>query len=162
MTRPHLVLIALIALAACGGRAPAPVAGPAPDTTPPPPAMRRDTNPRASLYHRLGGLEGLKAVVDYFVTRITADERISAFFAGLDMRDIKAKLVSQFCSITGGGCRYYGRTMRAAHADLDIKEEHFNALVEDLIAALDRYQVPEREKNELLALLGPMKRDIVR
>ncbi|MGH7753095.1 MAG: group I truncated hemoglobin [Gemmatimonadales bacterium] len=162
MTLSRLVPIVLIALAACGGRAPAPVAGPAPDTTPPAPPMRRDTNPRASLYHRLGGIEAITAVVDNFVARITSDPRISAFFAGLDMRDIKAKLVAQFCNITRGGCRYYGRSMREAHADLDIKEQHFNALVEDLIAALDHFQVPEQEKNELLALLAPMKRDIVR
>jgi hemoglobin len=37
----------------------------------------------------------------------------------------------------------------------------FNALVEDLVAALGKFKAPEQEKKELLGLLGPMKKDIV-
>ncbi|HEX3203417.1 MAG TPA: hypothetical protein VHQ67_01615 [Nitrospiraceae bacterium] len=37
----------------------------------------------------------------------------------------------------------------------------FNALVQDLVAALDAFKVPENEKTELLGILGPMKKDIV-
>ncbi len=44
---------------------------------------------------------------------------------------------------------------------MNISSAHFNALVEDLVTTLDKFQVPEREKNELLAILGPMKADIV-
>ena len=51
--------------------------------------------------------------------------------------------------------------MATTHKGLGITDDHFNALVEDLVAALDKFNVPEREKNELLGALGPMKGDIV-
>ena len=51
--------------------------------------------------------------------------------------------------------------MLEAHTGLNITTAEFNALVGDLVAALDFYSVPEKEKNELLAVLGPMQADIV-
>jgi hemoglobin len=44
---------------------------------------------------------------------------------------------------------------------MGITDADFNALVEDLVATLDKFKVPEKEKSELLAVLGPMKKDIV-
>jgi hemoglobin len=51
--------------------------------------------------------------------------------------------------------------MKTAHAGMGITDADFNALVEDLVATLDKFKVPEKEKGELLGLLGPMKKDIV-
>jgi hemoglobin len=42
-----------------------------------------------------------------------------------------------------------------------VTEGEFNALVEDLVAALNAFNVPQREQDELLAALGSMKADIV-
>ena len=71
------------------------------------------------------------------------------------------KLVDQICEASGGPCTYTARDMATTHKGLGITDDHFNALVEDLVAALDKFNVPEREKNELLGALGPMKGDIV-
>ena len=51
--------------------------------------------------------------------------------------------------------------MKTTHAGMKITTAAFNALVEDLVKALDTFNVPAREKGELLAVLGPMKSDIV-
>ena len=51
--------------------------------------------------------------------------------------------------------------MKQAHAGMGISTADFNALVEDLVKALDKLKVGEKEKNELLSVLGPMKGDIV-
>ena len=51
--------------------------------------------------------------------------------------------------------------MATTHQGMKITEDDFSALVQDLVAALDKFNVPAQEKNELLALLGPMKKDIV-
>jgi hemoglobin len=51
--------------------------------------------------------------------------------------------------------------MKTTHAGMKISTGEFNALVEDLVKALDTFKVPVAEKNELLALLAPMKKDIV-
>jgi len=59
------------------------------------------------------------------------------------------------------GCEYKGRSMKESHAGLDISEADFNYVVDDLVKTLDKFKVPEKEKNDLLAILGPMQPDIV-
>jgi hemoglobin len=117
--------------------------------------------PDASLYERLGGKPAITAVVDDFVGNVAADSRINGFFARTDIPRLKTQLVAQICAGSGGPCNYTGRDMKSAHAGMGVSEAHFNALVEDLVKTLDKFKVPDREKNELLALLGPMKADIV-
>lgn len=114
-----------------------------------------------SLYNRLGGKEAITAVVAQFVANVAADVRINGRFAATDIPKLKKHLVDQICSATGGPCAYSGRDMRTTHAGMKITNGDFAALVEDLVAALDRFKVPAQEKDELLALLGPMKKDIV-
>jgi hemoglobin len=63
--------------------------------------------------------------------------------------------------ISGGPCRYAGPDMRAVHAGRHIGDAEFDAFVADLVAALEHFNVPAGEKAELLALLAPMRRDIV-
>ena len=114
-----------------------------------------------SLYDRLGGKTAITAVVDQFVANVAADTRINGRFAATDIPKLKRYLVDQLCMATGGPCTYTGRDMKTTHAGMGIANADFGALVEDLVAALDRFKVPAREKSELLALLGPMKTDIV-
>jgi hemoglobin len=116
---------------------------------------------QASLYDRLGGKPAIEAVVGQFLQNVVADDRINGFFANVDAADLQMKLVDQICEASGGPCNYTGRDMATTHKGLGITDDHFNALVEDLVAALDQFNVPEREKNELLGALGPMKGDIV-
>jgi len=117
--------------------------------------------PDKSLYERLGGKPAIQAVVDDFIGNVAADSRINGFFAQSDIPRLNRLLVEQICAATGGPCQYSGRDMRTAHADMGITEQHFNALVEDLVASLDKFNVPEREKNELLGALAAMKGEIV-
>lgn len=114
-----------------------------------------------SLYDRLGGKEVVKLVVDDFVTRVAADIRINSFFAATDIPRFKKLLAEQICEASGGPCKYSGRDMRSTHAGMGVKDAHFDALVEDFVATLEKYKVPQREKGELLGLLGPMRKDIV-
>jgi hemoglobin len=114
-----------------------------------------------SLYDRLGGKPAISAVVDDFVANVAADGRINQRFAGTDVPRLKAMLVDQICQASGGPCTYTGRTMKAAHAGMRISDAEFTALVEDLVKTLDKFKVPARERQELLAALGGMKPDIV-
>lgn len=115
----------------------------------------------ASLYDRLGGKPAITAVVDQFVANVAADSRINARFATTDIPKLKGHLVDQVCGATEGPCTYNGRDMKPTHAGMRITNDEFNALVQDLVAALDKFNVPLKETNELLALLAPMKKDIV-
>jgi hemoglobin len=114
-----------------------------------------------SLYERLGGEAAIQSVVDEFVANVGADARINQYFANADLERLKGHLVNQIGQASGGPQVYTGRDMKTAHAGMGIDEAAFNALVEDLVKALDKFAVGEQEKNELLGLLGPMKGDIV-
>jgi hemoglobin len=119
-----------------------------------------------TLYHRLGGKKAIVAVVDQFVGNVAGDKRINGFFAATAadpqrLAKFKMNLVDQICMATGGPCKYTGKDMKSAHAGMGVTTGDFNALVEDLSAALDKFKVGEREKGELLGALGSMKSDIV-
>ncbi|MCC7504368.1 MAG: group 1 truncated hemoglobin [Saprospiraceae bacterium] len=122
--------------------------------------------PDPTLYERLGGINAISAVVDQFLANVVADNRINARFAPTVADQYRTQLlrnnlIDQVCAGAGGPCQYKGKNMLDAHTGMNITEAEFNALVEDLVAALDQFSVPEREKGELLAILGPMKSDIV-
>lgn len=114
-----------------------------------------------SLYDRLGGKPAITAVVDDFVARVAADNRINGKFANANIPRLKTMLVDQICQASGGPCTYTGRDMKSAHAGMGVSGGEFDALVGDLVATLTKFKVGEREKNELLGALGPMKKDIV-
>jgi hemoglobin len=129
-------------------------------------ASAQATMAKKSLYSRLGGKKAITAVVDEFVGIVAKDDRINKFFAGAAgdpkrLAMFKAKLVDQICQGTGGPCKYRGKDMKTAHKGMGIGESDFNALVEDLVAALKKFNVPQAEQDELLGILGPMKGDIV-
>ena len=130
-------------------------------TSPAPEPQAEAVVPAMSLYDRLGGEAAIKAVVDEFVANVGDDARINHYFANADLDRLKGHLVNQIGQASGGPQQYTGRDMKTAHAGMGIDEAAFNALVEDLVKALDKFSVPEQEKGELLAILGPMKSDIV-
>jgi hemoglobin len=132
------------------------------------PAVRRasaaDTPSGPALYKRLGGYDAIAAVTDDFLGRLLAEPRLAKFFTGASHDSkgrIRQHIVDQLCLATGGPCIYTGRTMKAAHAGLGISEDDWNAAVADLVASLDKFRVPAREKGELAAILATVKGDIV-
>ncbi|MEO8290271.1 MAG: group 1 truncated hemoglobin [Gaiellaceae bacterium] len=115
----------------------------------------------ASLYERLGGIEAITAVVDSFVARDAGDDRINSKFERTDVPRLKKMLVDQVCEAAGGPCTYTGRNMQEAHDGMAVTAGEFDALVENLVATLEEFNVPQPEQDELLGLLGPMREDIV-
>jgi hemoglobin len=117
-----------------------------------------------SLYKRLGGREGIYQVVNTFVGNVVADDRIKARFARLkpaEVEQLKSNLSDQICDATGGPCSYGGKDMKTVHKGMAITDVEWNATVEALSKALTKHAVPAKEQGELLAILGPMKKDIV-
>jgi hemoglobin len=113
------------------------------------------------LFDRLGGKPAVEAVVDEFLQRVAADKRINGRFFNTDLPRLRGLLIEFVCSSTGGPCQYTGRDMKSAHAGFQLVDEEFNALVEDLVGALDKFHVPKKEKEELLGALGPLAKEIV-
>ena len=117
--------------------------------------------PQKSLCDRLGGKPAIQAVVDDFIGNVAADNRINSFFANTNIPRLNMMLVNQICEATGGPCKYEGRSMKTAHTGMGLSDANFNALVDDLVKSLNKFNVPEREKKELLTALAAMRGDIV-
>jgi hemoglobin len=115
-----------------------------------------------SLFLRMGGEAKLKPAVEQLVAVMLEDERINFVFAQTELSKFKHLLYTQLCELAGGPCIYDGRDMRTAHAKLPISNAQFNALTEDLYIAFDRVGVSYALQNEMIALLAPMQRDIVK
>lgn len=114
-----------------------------------------------SLHDRLGGGSAIAAVVDDFVARCAADDRINKKFARTDIPRLKKMLVDQVTNATGGPATYSGRDMKETHLGMGVTGGEFDALVEDLVSTLDSLGVAKGEQGELLGILGPLRSDIV-
>ncbi|MGH7770004.1 MAG: group I truncated hemoglobin [Candidatus Binatia bacterium] len=117
-----------------------------------------------SLYKRLGGYDAIAAVSDDFIGRLAADKQLNRFLVGLStdsQKRLRQLVVDQLCQATGGPCLYLGRTMKTSHAGLGITESDWQLTVKHLVASLDKFKVPEKEKGEFLAIASSLKADIV-
>ena len=130
----------------------------------------------------LWGRDTIAAIVDDFVANAVANPTIKARFdfkewpqtkaliakglpaplANLQVvSTFKAHLADQICEAAGGPCSYTGRDMKTTHTGMGVTDAEWNATVEALAKALDKRKVGDKEKQELLGLLGPLKKDIV-
>jgi hemoglobin len=123
-----------------------------------------DQHQEQSLYKRLGGYDAIAAVTDDFIGRMASDKALSRFFVGHSKESlgrIRQLVVDQLCAATGGPCIYIGRDMKSSHQGMGITEGDWNAAVAHLVATLDKFKVPERERKEILGAVSSFKNDIV-
>jgi hemoglobin len=119
---------------------------------------------KKSLYSRLGGYDAIAAVVDDFIGRLVADKRFSKFFVGHSedsLKKIRQHVLDQLCAAAGGPCLYTGRDMKTSHHGLGITSDDWDASAKHLVESLDKFKVPQAEKDELMAFVGALKKDIV-
>lgn len=117
--------------------------------------------PASSLYARMGGTATITAVVDELIDHSASDPKLKRSFDGVNLTHVKKMLIEQICSMSGGGCTYTGDSMKEVHAGHKIDQAEFYGLVEVLRDSLRRHGVGLSERNELLKILAPMKRDVV-
>ncbi|WP_273826023.1 group I truncated hemoglobin [Pseudomonas asplenii] len=114
-----------------------------------------------SLYRDLGERAGITRIVEGMLLKIARDPRIAERFRKIDIVRLRNKLVEQFCVEAGGPCVYTGDTMAESHKGQNVSRSDFNALVEDLIAAMDEQGIPVRVQNRLIARLAPMRGEVI-
>lgn len=120
-----------------------------------------------SLYDRLGGEYPIAVVVDSFIDLLLVNDVLNANPAIREARDrvptpgLKYHVTALVCQVTGGPCKYTGRTMKETHTYLNITEREWQAMLSDFRRVLNNYQVPEREQEELVAIIESTKKDIV-
>ena len=131
------------------------------------PAAAAQATATKPLYGRLGGLYPIASVVDAFIERLYVNDVLNANPAIRAARErvpkagLKVHLTTMVCEATGGPCRYVGRSMKDAHAHLNITPKEWTAMVADFRKTLDDFKVPAAEQAELLKIVGSTEPDIV-
>jgi hemoglobin len=121
-----------------------------------------------SLYERLGGAYSIATVVDDFIERLLVNATLNKNPAIKEARvrvpkaGLKFHVTALVCEVTGGPCKYTGRTMKESHQRLNITQAEWDAMVADFKVTLNRFKVPQREQQELITIVGGTKNDIVR
>jgi hemoglobin len=127
----------------------------------PPAAHRAEYAQDASLYRALGEREGISDFVRDMLYIVLEDERVRLHFKGLDIVEFHQNLTVFVCQISGGPCQYRGKNMVQAHKGMNINETEFNAVVNNLVLAMEQNGVSVSAKNRLLARLAPLHDSIV-
>ena len=114
-----------------------------------------------SLYRDLGAMPGITRIVEGMLLNIARDERIVERFRRVDIQRLRNKLIEQFCVEAGGPCNYTGDSMAESHKGQNVSRSDFNALLEDLIKAMDSEGIPVPVQNRLIARLAVMRGEVI-
>ncbi len=117
-----------------------------------------------SLYIRLGGYEAIAAVVNELLSRLMSDPQLERFWQNRGDDGIareKQLLIDYLCASAGGPMLYTGRDNPTSHRGMGITEQDWSSLIHILQNTLEHFQVPDTEKNDLLAFIDTTKADIV-
>jgi hemoglobin len=117
-----------------------------------------------SLYERLGGYDAVSAVVDDFAGKLFVDPVVGARFFGMsdDSREgFRQKNKNLVCAATGGPCKIISRSAATTHGGLGIKASEFAIVAQHLVDTLNKFKVPKQEHDELMAIIGSLRPDIV-
>ena len=119
------------------------------------------------LYERLGGAYAIAVVVDDFIDRIMGDSRLNAnpqvdeAHHRVSPQGFKYYVTEMVCWATGGPQTYSGRSMADSHRDLLISNAEWDAFMDDFDQTLSKFDVPQHERGELVAIIEGTKNDIV-
>jgi hemoglobin len=117
-----------------------------------------------SLYERLGGYDAISAVVDDFAAKLFSDPIVGKRFFGMsdDSRQgFRQKNKNLVCKVTGGPCKVISRSAAVTHGGLGIKASEFNIVAQHLVDTLNNFNVPAKEHEELMTIIGTLRPDIV-
>ena len=114
-----------------------------------------------SIYEKIGGEAAVDAAVDIFYKKVLSDDRISHFFDSVDMPGQIQKQKSFLTMVFGGPNEYTGKDMREAHKHMNLTEEHFGAVAENLVGTLEELNVPKEIIDEIVGIALSVKDDVL-
>ena len=117
----------------------------------------------ASLYERLGRREGITRITRQLMSNHLANPLVKTRFEkSEDLARVERRAIEFFCAGTGGPETYTGQDMLATHRGMNISEQEFMAVIDDAMAALETCSIDAPTRNEVLAVLWSMKREVIR
>lgn len=114
-----------------------------------------------SLFDRLGGSDAIRKISSDLVDNHMSNAKISARFAGSDVDNLKKVAGDFFITGAGGPAVYSGADMITAHKHMNISGEEFLAVLDDAVGALEKNNVGQREKEEVLFILYSLKGQVM-
>jgi len=115
-----------------------------------------------TLYERLGSAKGIARLVDDAVDAHLANPVIKTRFENTkDIAHAKKMSVAFFCAGSGGPETYAGKDLITAHKGMNISDQEFIAVVDDILGAMDKNGLGETEKKDVLAILYSLKGQII-
>jgi hemoglobin len=119
---------------------------------------------QTTLYQALGGEAAVEAAVDVFYRKVLADDRISAFFDGVDMDRQVARQKAFLTMAFGGPHHYTGTDMRRGHSHLvarGLNDSHFDAVVELLGESLAELGVAQALIAQVAGIAESTRNDVL-
>lgn len=115
----------------------------------------------ASLYERLGGEEKIRAIAQDIFDNHKKNPAVSPRYADSDPQEL-VRIVTEFiCAGTGGPQVYSGKDMISAHKGMNINEQEYMAVLDDIMAALEKNGVEQREQADLLLIAYSLRKEIL-
>ncbi|HET7722707.1 MAG TPA: group 1 truncated hemoglobin [Acidimicrobiales bacterium] len=117
---------------------------------------------RRTIYDEIGGEPAVTAIVDALYARLVVDPDLMSYFDGRDMGRLKAHQRALVTVALGGTAEEYtGRMMQPAHAGMAITHEAFDKVLGHLEAALLDAGAASATAAKVLAILQPLRGDVV-
>lgn len=116
----------------------------------------------ATLYERLGGSEGIASITSDAVDQHLKNPIVSVRYKYADISNVKKRAFELLAMGTGGPETYTGRNMLDTHRGMNISEQEFMEVIDDILNALEMNNIKQKEKDEVLAMLYSMRKEIVR
>jgi len=114
-----------------------------------------------TLYERLGGHDGIRAVVDDFYDRLLADDDIGRFFEGSNLEKLRRTQTDFLCEAAGGPETYDAEPIREAHIDVPFTPEHIQRAVELLYRSLEAFDVPDDDADAVVSSVAEYESDLL-
>ena len=116
-----------------------------------------------SLYDRLGGAPGISRIVDDVIDAHLNNSVVGTRFQNVkDIEHAKKMACEFFAAGSGGPEKYSGRDMRTAHTGMNISEQEYLAVMDDIMGTLDKHKIDEATQKDVLAILYALKGEIIR
>ena len=116
-----------------------------------------------TLYQRLGGANGIAKLVDDVMAAHLTNPVVKTRFANIKDLDRAKEMARQFfCAGSGGPETYTGKDMLTAHKGMNISEQEYLAVTDDIVGAMNKNGIAEDAKKDVIAILYSLKGDIIR
>lgn len=125
-----------------------------------------ETNQK-SLYERLGGSDGIGALVDDIIKNHMVNPVVKARYLPLNddpshFAKVRQHLINFLAAGSGGSEQYTGKDMESAHRGMNISETEYMAVIDDILAAMDKHQMDEQTRKDVLAISYSLKDQMIR